>query len=74
MGRMPCAVIANTLEEAVLDSHYNVRGVFDRQILTEAGREINALPLPIVPNLQSKSEQPKQVPVLGEYDNIQGRE
>ena len=72
-GQDACAVIVNTVEEAVLDSHYNVRGVFDRQILTEAGREINALPLPIVPNLQSKPEKPEQVPVLGEYDKIQGR-
>ena len=63
-----CAVIVNTLEEAVQDVHYRTRGVFDRMIETETGNRVNALPLPIVANLQDCDTAIKKVPALGEYD------
>ena len=67
-GRDACAVIVNTLEEAVQDVHYRTRGVFDRMIETETGNRVNALPLPIVANLQDCDTAIKKVPALGEYD------
>ena len=67
-GRDACAVIVNTLEEAVQDVHYKTRGVFDRMIETETGNRVNALPLPIVANLQDCDTAIKKVPALGEYD------
>ena len=67
-GRDACAVIVNTLEEAVQDVHYRTRGVFDRMIETETGNRVNALPLPIVANLQDCDTAIKKVPTLGEYD------
>ena len=63
-----CAVIANTLEEAVEDAHYQARGVFKRKIQTESGKLIDALPLPIVAELIEKSAKPKKVPRLGEHN------
>lgn len=67
-GRDACSVIANTLEEAVQDAHYRSRGVFDRKIETEKGEIIDALPLPIVPNLMARSHGLKKVPELGEHN------
>ncbi len=63
-----CAVVANTLQEAVQDTHYQARGVFDQKIKTESGELIDALPLPIVPALRSQEDSPKQVPKLGEHN------
>ncbi len=62
-----CALIANTLQEAVADPHYRVRGVFDRQIRTQAGARINALPMPIADALQRNFEAPAQVPALNSW-------
>lgn len=67
-GKDACSVIANTLEEAVQDAHYRSRGVFDRKIETEDGAIIDALPLPVVPDLMDPSPGPKKVPALGEHN------
>ncbi len=67
-GKDACSLIANTLEEAVQDIHYQSRGVFDRQIESEAGELINALPMPIVQTLMKHDEVPKKVPKLGEHN------
>lgn len=69
-NRDACAVVANTLEEAVQDNHYLERGLFDQKILNESGNLLNGLPLPIVPGLQSTSSSPKKVPALGEHSQI----
>ena len=69
-NRDACAVVANTLEEAVQDSHYLERGLFDQKVLNESGNLVNGLPLPIVPDLQSTSSSPKKVPALGEHSQI----
>ena len=68
--RDACAVVANTLEEAVQDDHYLERGLFDQKIQNESGSLVNALPLPIVPELQSSRSSPKKVPSLGEHNKI----
>ena len=67
-GKDACSVIANTLEEAVQDAHYRVRGVFERQIETESGELISALPLPVVSELLDTGTSPKKVPKLGEHN------
>ena len=63
-----CAVIANTLEEAVQDPHYVARGVFDRQIHSETGATVNALPMPFVNDLMNASSMDASVPKLGEHN------
>ena len=68
--RDACAVVANTLEEAVQDQHYLERGLFDQKIEKESGSLVNALPLPIVPELQRSTPSPKKVPSLGEHNQI----
>ncbi len=63
-----CALIANTLDEAVQDPHYRLRGIFNRKITTDNGAEVNALPLPICENLLDKQRTAQPVPALGEYN------
>ncbi len=67
-GKDACSVIASTLEEAVQDAHYRARGVFERKIETESGELIDALPMPIVPELLEPMEKPNKVPKLGEHN------
>ncbi len=69
-NRDTCAVIANTLEEAVQDKHYLTRGLFDQKVLKMSGEIVNALPLPIVPSLQNLSSTPSKVPSLGEHSEL----
>ena len=69
-GKDACSVIANTLEEAVQDAHYRVRGVFERQIETESGELISALPLPVVSELLDIGTSPKKVPKVGEHNRM----
>ena len=68
--RDACAVIANTLEEAVQDAHYHDRGVFDKQIETESGKIVNGLPIPIVGGLRNAMDELDKVPELGEFNDI----
>ncbi len=67
-GKDTCAVVANTLEEAVQDVHYRTRGVFDRKIEAESGELLHALPMPIVAQLMNETEHPPKVPKLGEHN------
>ena len=71
-GQDACAVIANTLEEAVQDAHYIARGVFDRKIETGEGDIVNALPMPFVPGLMDSPAIRKTVPGLGEHNAPKG--
>ena len=68
-NRDACAVVANTLEEAVQDPHYVARGVFDRQIHSETGATVNALPMPFVNDLINASSTDASVPELGEHNS-----
>lgn len=67
-----CAVIANTLEEAVGDAHYIARGVFDRKIRTGEGDIVSALPMPFVDSLMDSASIEKTVPKLGEHNELHG--
>ncbi len=63
-----CAVVANTLEEAVQDDHYNERLVFNRKIRAESGDLVNALPMPLIPGMMVESRFEQTVPRLGEHN------
>ena len=67
-GRDACAFIANTLEEAFADGHYNSRSIFSGKIRTENGTSVNALPLPLVSDLKFKPETVLKAPNLGEHN------
>lgn len=66
-GRDACTVVVKTLEEAVEDEHYLMRGLFDKQVATENNEFVTALPLPVVDELQEKPDKPFKTPKLGEH-------
>lgn len=66
-GRDACAVVVQTLEEALEDEHYLMRGLFDKQVATENNELVTALPLPVVDELQEKPDKPFKTPKLGEH-------
>ncbi len=63
-----CAVVVNSLQEAVEDEHYRARGLFNQQIIGEQGSLLNSLPLPIIPALRSDDVEYPAVPKLGEFN------
>ena len=67
-GKDVCAVVVNSLQEAIQDRHYQARGLFEQQIINEDGNLINALPLPIVRSLQIDAANKLSVPAVGEFN------
>jgi crotonobetainyl-CoA:carnitine CoA-transferase CaiB-like acyl-CoA transferase len=48
-----CATIVTDLEHAVADPHFSSRGLFAHGIVTAAGTELPALPVPIAPGFRA---------------------
>ncbi len=46
-GKDVCCAIVATVQEALADPHFKARGLFDRRLRNEDGREISALPVPV---------------------------
>lgn len=63
-GKDVCCSIVATLEEAVSDPHVRARGLFDHT-LRAGGRELPALPIPIVSGLRGEPSR-ASAPRLGE--------
>jgi len=63
-----CCTIVSTLAEALDDPHFRERGLFDERVLNDAGEEIPALPVPVVPALRARRGQRQRAPALGEHD------
>ncbi len=59
-----CVTVVKSLEEAVAHPHFRARGLFDGRVISDDGREMPALPLPIVPALRRQESPPS--PPLGE--------
>ncbi len=53
-GKDVCCSIVATLKEALVDQHFRERGVFSR-VLEDSGRQVPALPVPVVPCFRSKN-------------------
>ena len=70
-GQDVCCAIVAPLEEAVEDPHFRARRLFDWQV-TEEGRTIPAVPVPVVPAF--RSNQRRGYPKLGEDDGLLGPE
>lgn len=64
-GKDVCCSIVCTMEEALRDPHFAARGVFART-LTEGGRSIPALPVPVDARFRGESTD-AGYPALGEY-------
>ena len=67
-GEDVCCSIVCTVEEAVRDPHFAMRGVFDRKLIV-GGKAINALPLPVAERFRSE-ETDRPSPALGEARHL----
>lgn len=72
-GADACCTVVRSVREALGDEHFNARGVFDRSVEDGDGREIPALPLPVVPGFR-RPEPRLGYPVLGEANATAGEE
>jgi crotonobetainyl-CoA:carnitine CoA-transferase CaiB-like acyl-CoA transferase len=70
MGKDVCCAIVASLEEALADPHFRVRGLFAPQLAAD-GREISALPVPVDPAFRSKPAV-LSYPGLGENNDLIG--
>lgn len=66
-----CCSIVATVQDALLDPHFQGRGVFDGIVVNETGAEIVALPLPIQPELRAAGSR-ALAPRLGEHNELLG--
>jgi alpha-methylacyl-CoA racemase len=64
-GEDVCCTVVRGVREALEDEHFKARGVFDRSVEDGDGREIPALPLPVVPGFR-RPELRLGYPALGE--------
>ena len=63
-GQDVCCCIVVSIEEALADPHFAARGIFDRK-LTDAGRSLPALPVPIAEQFRG-DKRDGDYPALGE--------
>jgi len=59
-----CCSIVKTLDEAMRDVHFVDRGVFDHQVQNQAGKTMNALPVPVVERFRKSSDEPEKAPFI----------
>jgi crotonobetainyl-CoA:carnitine CoA-transferase CaiB-like acyl-CoA transferase len=67
-GRDVCCAIVASVAEAAADPHLAARGIFAHTIAT-GGRDIPALPVPVVPQFRAPPEQATS-PALGEANHL----
>ncbi len=64
-----CCSIVSTIKNAMDDSHFVARGIFENSIVNETGSEIVALPVPIDKALRTGAKT-RSAPRLGEHNNL----
>ena len=62
-----CCSIVKTVEEALADEQFRVRGVFNEQLTSKSGDTIPAVPIPIINDLRKQSYR-SRAPTLGEHN------
>ena len=67
-GKDVCCAIVASVEEALCDPHFIVRGLFARK-LAAGGQSIAAVPVPVDPQFRG-DEAEKTYPLLGEHNEI----
>lgn len=67
-GKDLCCCVVASVEEALRDPQFVARGVFDRK-LTDSGRKITALPVPVVDQFRPRQTE-AGYPALGEANTL----
>lgn len=64
-GKDCCVTLLNSLENAVRDPHFAIRGVFSARVANEAGTEMPALPVPVAREFRVSPDGVLPSPALG---------
>jgi crotonobetainyl-CoA:carnitine CoA-transferase CaiB-like acyl-CoA transferase len=65
-----CCSIVASLEEALREPHFHMRGVFDHTLLNEEGDDLPAIPVAVVPSLRVAPDEPRAAPALGAHNDV----
>ena len=61
-----CCTIVKSVSEALADAQFQARGVFEAQLSSGDGRQMPAIPVPIIKALRDHDNERKRAPRLGE--------
>ena len=64
-----CCSVVLKLEEAMADSHFAMRRVFDHGLENEDGARIAAAPVAVAPQFRERPGEPKRAPSLGAHND-----
>jgi alpha-methylacyl-CoA racemase len=68
-GKDCCCSVVATLEEALREPHFHMRGVFDHTIVNGDGEDLPAIPVAIAPSLRVDAKTPRSAPALGAHND-----
>jgi alpha-methylacyl-CoA racemase len=64
-----CCSIVLTLQEALADPHFSMRGLFDHLLENEDGETTAAVPVAVAPQFRGSPATPKRAPTLGAHND-----
>ncbi|MCC5858191.1 MAG: CoA transferase [Ectothiorhodospiraceae bacterium] len=65
-----CCSIVATLQEALANPHFQSRRLFDRQLESDDGKQIDALPVPLAPVFRAQTGTSASYPPLGRDNDL----
>lgn len=65
-----CCSIVRTLDEALRDLSFHDRGVFDHELVNDAGDTLPATPVAVAPQFRGDASVKKPAPALGAHNDI----
>ncbi len=68
-GKDCCCSVVATLEEAMREPHFHMRGLFDHTLVNEDGEDLPAIPVAIAPALRVDAKTPRSAPALGAHND-----
>lgn len=68
-GKDCCCSVVATLEEAMREPHFHMRGLFDHTLVNEDGADLPAIPVAITPALRVDAKTPRSAPALGAHND-----
>jgi crotonobetainyl-CoA:carnitine CoA-transferase CaiB-like acyl-CoA transferase len=68
-GKDCCCSVVATLEEAMHEPHFHIRGLFDHTIVNEDGEDLPAIPVAIAPALRVDAQTARSAPALGAHND-----
>ncbi len=63
-----CCSVVKTLKQALQEQHFQYRGLFEQQLLNEAGQTIQALPVCVLKQFRRIDKKTAKAPSVGEHN------